>query len=1057
MSLIKDYFEKTNKYIEEYGNSTIVLMQVGAFFEVYGLKNELDGSVYGSCISNFSKICDLNVVDKKTCVGNQPVIMAGFKDMFLEKYTKKLQDAGYTIVVFVQDEQAPNTTRSLLGIFSPGTYFSCDTDTISNVSCCIWLHVIENVNKKNIFAQFAYSACSLKANSLNKKIIYIGIGMIDIYTGKSIISEFKEAYINNPTTFDELERIVSIYNPSETILMGNITQQEMDNIVNYTNIRSSSIHYISLLNTETSNKNVLRAHNCEKQIYQKQLFEKFYTIYDYQAFIYPFYEYNIATQAFCYLLDFLYQHNPYLINKIKEPIFENSGSRLILANHSLKQLNIIEDQYKGKYSSVVTFLNKCVTPMGKRKFIECFLNPTTNEDYLQMEYDIIGYCLENKMIMYDSLKHKLSQIADLSKINRLIILQKITPKNVYQLYISLSCAKEIYHLLHEDPIIFDYLKHKIPNVSLLTSYIDEIIGFLDKHLDIMQCKNADHIQKIEVNYIKPLVSEELDINVKKIIDSQDKLECCRKYFHSVLLDYETTSKKKTKKSILKTVEDLDLFQYSEDGIAGEHDKEKDNKDKLTTEYVKIHETEKNNYSLIATDRRCKLLEDLLSKTADSKIVLQYRSSNDGQGRSFELDNSKNVFSFVKQTASNKGIVSYQITELCKNVATIKTQLAELLSKVYWEIIEKLVDYQTQFELVNEFLTYVDFVFTKACIAQKYGYCKPQIRAEATKSFVKVDDLRHCLIEHIQQNELYVANDVSLGTDAVNGMLLYGTNAVGKTSFIRSLGIAVIMAQSGLFVPASSFQFKPYHYIFTRILGNDNLFKGLSTFAVEMSELRTILRLANSHSLVLGDELCSGTESISAMSIFVAGIQKLYRVESSFIFATHLHEITKYEEITCLDKLAICHMSVIYDKEIDALVYDRKLRSGPGNNMYGLEVCKSLSLPLDFLEEANHIRMKYYPESASILDLTKSHYNAKHVKGLCEKCGKDVSSEVHHLQHQKDADEHGMIHSSGIPFHKNHSANLLNLCKKCHDEFHETPIMHKKTKTTKGVAVKPIHK
>ena len=83
-----------------------------------------------------------------------------------------------------------------------------------------------------------------------------------------------------------------------------------------------------------------------------------------------------------------------------------------------------------------------------------------------------------------------------------------------------------------------------------------------------------------------------------------------------------------------------------------------------------------------------------------------------------------------------------------------------------------------------------------------------------------------------------------------------------------------MAQSGLFVPCSSFIYKPYEYIFTRILGNDNIFKGLSTFAVEMSELRSILRLSNENSLILGDELCSGTESISAKSIFVAGVQSL---------------------------------------------------------------------------------------------------------------------------------------------------------------------------------------
>jgi DNA mismatch repair ATPase MutS len=187
--------------------------------------------------------------------------------------------------------------------------------------------------------------------------------------------------------------------------------------------------------------------------------------------------------------------------------------------------------------------------------------------------------------------------------------------------------------------------------------------------------------------------------------------------------------------------------------------------------------------------------------------------------------------------------------------------------------------------------------------------------------VDAKKLRHCLIEQFQTNEIYVTNDIILGDNKTDGMLLYGTNAVGKTSFIRALGIAVILAQAGLYVPCSEFNFKPYKYIFTRIIGNDNIFKGLSTFAVEMSELRTILRLMNENSLVLGDELCSGTETMSAISIFIAGIQQLHRCGSSFIFATHLHEIVYFEEITSLSKLVQKHMAVVYDKENDALVYE----------------------------------------------------------------------------------------------------------------------------------------
>jgi DNA mismatch repair protein MutS len=126
MSLIRDYFDKTKKHIEEYGELTIVLIQVGAFFEVYGLKNE-NNSISGSNIMDFSRICDLNIADKKVCCGKDSVVMAGFKDHLLDKYVKKLQDSGFTIAVYEQDEEGANTTRSLTGIFSPGTYFQLET------------------------------------------------------------------------------------------------------------------------------------------------------------------------------------------------------------------------------------------------------------------------------------------------------------------------------------------------------------------------------------------------------------------------------------------------------------------------------------------------------------------------------------------------------------------------------------------------------------------------------------------------------------------------------------------------------------------------------------------------------------------------------------------------------------------------------------------------------------------------------------------------------------------------------------------------------------------
>jgi DNA mismatch repair protein MutS len=150
------------------------------------------------------------------------------------------------------------------------------------------------------------------------------------------------------------------------------------------------------------------------------------------------------------------------------------------------------------------------------------------------------------------------------------------------------------------------------------------------------------------------------------------------------------------------------------------------------------------------------------------------------------------------------------------------------------------------------------------------------------------------------------------------------------------------------------------------------------------------------------------------------------------------------------------MEVIYNKEKDMLIYDRKLKDGPGNSMYGLEVCKSLSLPQHFLDAAYEIRMKYHPETSSILSLKTSRYNSKKIVGMCEKCGIRPGKEVHHMQYQKDANNsNGLIINCDGIMHKNHVANLLTICEECHNEIHRNNTKLKKVKTTKGTNLQEI--
>jgi len=1001
--VVREFFDLTKKYQEEYGEKMILLMQVGSFMECYAKFDKNTQTFFGSNITVFSQMCELAIATKNTEIDNYPVYMAGFKDNYIEKYVKKIQDAGYTCVIYMQDEPRAGSTRSLAGIFSPGTFFIDDTSKLTNNITCVWIELIEN------------------KILLKGKYVVVGMANINIYTGETKIFQFKEPYINNPTTYDELERFISIYNPSEVIIISNLCIDEIDDIINYANIQSSLIHKINL--DKKNDPFALRARNCEKQIYQNETLSKFYNITDFDVFIQNFYNNEVATQAFCFLLDFVYQHNPRLVKNIAEPEFENCTDRLILANHSLKQLNVIDDDnYTGKYSSVLKMLNSCVTSMGKRKFSHLFLNPVTNKTYLQNEYDITEHFLKRDSKNNEILRNRLGEIKDLEKYERQVFLKRITPQSFYHLNNNLDTICEIFNLIKDDIIIMKYILTHNVDIKNVITYSREISEFIKKNLVLEIAKEIISPHYFDTNFIVKGFDSNLDNNNQLVLDSEKKIDSIRNYLNSLVESVERKSK------ITKSQEN--------------------EKNKKVTEYVKLHETEKNSCGFVSTSRRCKLLQQMLPSN-NNTVVLTFKSSFTNEEKEFLFNVSKDKFEFTKQSATNNFIIHQEITELCKNITEIRILNKELISSAYNKFVEEFQSFQKKMECIIDFVTIVDLSISKAYVAKKYNYCKPQLR-DAEKSFVQIKELRHCLIEHLQTNELYVSNDITLGNSIQDGVLLYGTNAVGKTSFIRSLGISIIMAQSGLYVPATEFIYNPYKYIFTRIIGNDNIFKGLSTFAVEMSELRTILRLADKDSLILGDELCSGTENTSAISIFVAGIQKMHKLQSSFIFATHMHEITDYEEITQLESVSLKHMSVFYDKQQDVLIYDRKLKEGPGNNMYGLEVCKSLKLPDDFLEAAYQIRMKYNPESGSMLSLKTSHFNSKKIVNMCEMCNKNPATETHHLQHQNQSNQDGIIHNQGLIFHKNNPANLTSLCEECHNMIHKKKVQHKKMKTSKGI-------
>lgn len=387
---------------------------------------------------------------------------------------------------------------------------------------------------------------------------------------------------------------------------------------------------------------------------------------------------------------------------------------------------------------------------------------------------------------------------------------------------------------------------------------------------------------------------------------------------------------------------------------------------------------------------------------------------------------------ISAKSSGGTLDSSEIQNFQKRGAAILKEWARLQEQVWNDTINKWslscdspIDNVAISEYITNWVANLDTEFCLARCAKEYGYSIPKF-SKSDNSSVSVIGLRHPIIERIHTMSPYVKHNIELGrkTEAVgsskNGILIYGTNASGKSSLMKALGIAVLCAQTGIPVAASEMVISPYDSIFTRILGNDNLWSALSSFAVEMTEFRAILKYANNKSLILGDELCSGTETRSATSIVSAGIQILVKRDAQFLFATHLHEISELEEIRRLSEVQFAHLGVKYDSILKQITYNRTLEAGAGSSLYGLEVCYGLDMDPEFLELANSCRKR-----------TVSRYNSSVEVSACSVCKSTNNLESHHIKHQASAIS-GFV-EDGIKTHD--ASNIAVLCELCHNDHH----------------------
>ncbi|MBD23495.1 MAG: hypothetical protein CMG46_00605 [Candidatus Marinimicrobia bacterium] len=707
--------------------------------------------------------------------------------------------------------------------------------------------------------------------------------------------------------------------------------------------------------------------NFLKTSYQNEFLGKLFTL---SCMMSPIEHFDLEMKpelviSYIYLLNYIQDHRADTLINIEEPQLLNDNQCLCITSNSIRQLNVINNYsyFKGKNESLLSVCNLCVTPMGRRLFKERLLYPSIDKKTIERRYDFID--MFRKDNFYEKVISILRKVSDLEKSLRKMGLKLLQPPEFFSDSLSFDYINKLLDVLKEEGTILT----EYANDDSIQSYH----SFYQTINDTFIFHNFSQFGNLERKILRDGVHKELD--------SYDLLT---EEYYQIFID------------ISKRLSHL-----------------LDNSDTS----IKLDYDERNNWFFYCTNKRALTFKSRLTNLNGN--AFHVRDSNNKIIYSFH----KEDFTFRKKDSSNTIIVFDYCKELSKKLIIIQDKIKSINKEQWKTKIEEVYNlYNVPLKKFYFLLSEIDVYCSGAKLSIQNGYYRPTI-VDAKKSFVDCKEIRHPIVEKIHTETPYITNDIELGKEK-DGILLFGTNACGKSTFMKAVGLNIIMAQAGMFVASSSFNFKPYTQIFTRILNNDNIFRSQSSFAVEIQELKSILNRSDDHSLVLGDELCSGTESISALSIICTGLDTLCKRKASFIFTSHLHQLTELEEVKSLDTLEIFHLKIDYDKENDVLIYDRKLEKGSGPSIYGLKVCEAMGMSKEFISFAKTIQNKL---EKTDLSRKLSQYNTHVFMDECKICFQKEDLETHHINDQKFADENNMINS----FHKNVKHNLVPLCKCCH--------------------------
>ena len=318
-------------------------------------------------------------------------------------------------------------------------------------------------------------------------------------------------------------------------------------------------------------------------------------------------------------------------------------------------------------------------------------------------------------------------------------------------------------------------------------------------------------------------------------------------------------------------------------------------------------------------------------------------------------------SFIrKQTLTNsERFITEELKEYEDKILNAEDNILQIESTIFNKLCIVILDEIIFLQKNASSINLLDFYTSLSFLALKNNYVKPSL---SKKPILDISEGRHPVVENLLPiTEKFIPNNTCIDSNNNQIHLLTGPNMAGKSTYLRQIGLIVIMGQIGSFVPASKAKLGMVDRLFTRVGASDNLAGGESTFLVEMNEASNILNNATKNSLILLDEIGRGTSTYDGLSLARAITEFIHNepdIQARTIFATHYHELTNLEHK--LDRLENHHVQVKEFK--DTIVFLRSISKGVGDRSYGIHVGKMAGLPNSVISRANQILDKYLQSS-----------------------------------------------------------------------------------------------